>query len=139
VDGRPAYQLTYHSKKRDDLTIRLYFDAETYRHVLTTYSITLAQVLAVCALHLRSGGPDVPFQRSGSRRHPERQAEETRYTIEEEFSDFKTAEGLTLLEVCDPFYFRASETERLTCINGTLPLTRVSNNRSLDPRNFQVK
>jgi hypothetical protein len=45
VDGRPAYQLTYHSKKKDDLTVHLYFDTEHYRHVMTTYTITLASGL----------------------------------------------------------------------------------------------
>ena len=42
VDGRPVLQLTYHSREKDDLTARLYFDPQTYRHVMTTYGITLA-------------------------------------------------------------------------------------------------
>ena len=66
VDGRPAYQLTYHSKKRDDLTIHLYFDAETYRHVFTTYSIALASGLGGFAPSISDqAGPDDPLQRAG--------------------------------------------------------------------------
>jgi hypothetical protein len=45
ADGRPAYQLTYHSRKRDDLTIHLFFDPQTYQHLMTTYTITLASGL----------------------------------------------------------------------------------------------
>jgi hypothetical protein len=64
---------------------------------------------------------------------------EIRYTLEERFSDFKTAEGLTL-----PTKYAIHFTEELQ--NGTTRLyvwemtaEEVFNNRSLDPRNFQVK
>ena len=45
IDGRSAYQLTYHSKKRDELTVHLYFDPQTFQHIATTYAITLASGL----------------------------------------------------------------------------------------------
>jgi hypothetical protein len=64
---------------------------------------------------------------------------ETRYTIEERFSDFKTADGLTL-----PAKYAIHFTEELQ--NGSTRLYKwdrtaneVSNNRPLDPKNFQVK
>ncbi len=59
--------------------------------------------------------------------------------MEERFSDFKTAEGLTL-----PTKYSIHFTEELQ--NGTtkvyewdLTADEISNNRPLDPRNFQVK
>lgn len=140
IDGREAYQLTYHSKKRDDLTIHLFFDATTYQHIMTTYSITLAAGLGGSAMSLSdqagltssspSGGAD-PTQ-SG-------QQKQTRYTIEERFGDFKTTEGLNL-----PTKYSIHFTEELQ--NGTTRVyeydlngEEVSVNRPLDPRNFQIK
>ena len=140
ADGRPAYQLSYHSKKRDDLTIHLYFDTQTFQHIMTTYAITLASGLggyspsisdqAGLTTSSNPGGADVT-QSSKQR--------ETRYTIEERFSDFKSVEGLAL-----PTKYSIHFTEELQ--NGTtkvhewdLTADEISNNRPLDPRNFQVK
>ena len=140
IDGREAYQLTYHSKKRDELTIHLFFDAETYHHIMTTYSITLASGLGGFAPSLSDqaglktssnpGGADVT--QSSKQRQP-------RYTIEERFSDFKTTEGLNL-----PTKYAIHFTEELQ--NGTtrvyewdLTGEKVSINRPLDPRNFEIK
>ncbi len=140
VDGRSAYQLTYHSKKRDELTVHLYFDPQTFQHIATTYSITLASSLGGFSPSIsdqsgltsstNSGGADIT-QSSKQR--------ETRYTIEERFSDFKTADGLTL-----PSKYSIHFTEELQ--DGTtkvyewdLTADEVSNNQPLDPKNFQVK
>jgi hypothetical protein len=125
IDGGEAYEIAYHSKKKDDLTIHLYFDKDTDRQVMTTYSLTLASGLAPNA-----GGTDITQSSK---------QEQTRYTIEERFSDFKTAEGLTL-----PSKYAIHFTEELQ--NGTtnvyewdLTADEVSNNKPLDSRNFQVK
>jgi hypothetical protein len=141
VDGRTAYQLTYHSKKRDDLTIHLYFDPQTFQHIMTTYAITLASGLGgfspstsdqagLTAAQSNTAGADVT---QSSRQ------KQTRYTIEERFSDFKTGEGLTL-----PTKYVIQFTEELQ--NGTTDVyewdltgDEISNNKPLDPRNFQVK
>jgi hypothetical protein len=140
VDGRSAYQLTYHSKKRDELTVHLYFDPQTFQHIATTYAITLASGLGGFSPSIadqsgltsstNSGGADIT-QSSKQR--------ETRYTIEERFNDFKTADGLTL-----PSKYSLHFTEELQ--NGTtkvyewdLTADEVANNQQLDPKNFQVK
>jgi hypothetical protein len=127
VDGRPAYQLSYHSRKNDDLTVHLYFDAETFRHVMTTYAITLASGLAP------NGGIGAADVTQSSKQ------KETRYTVEERFSDFNTAEGLTL-----PSKYVIHFTQELQ--NGTtevfewdIAAEAFSSNTGLDPRNFQVK
>jgi hypothetical protein len=125
IDGAEAYEIGYHSKKKDDLTIHLYFDKDTYRHVMTTYSLTLASGLAPTA-----GVTDITQTAK---------QKETRYTIEEKFSDFETSEGLTL-----PSKYVIHFTQELQ--NGTTEVyewdigaDEVSNNVGLDPKNFQVK
>jgi hypothetical protein len=140
IDGREAYQLTYHSKKRDELTIHLFFDGQTYRHIMTTYSIMLSSGLGGFAPSLSDqaglttssnpGGADVT--QSSKQRQP-------RYTIEERFGDFKTTEGLNL-----PTKYSIHFTEELQ--NGTTKVyewdltgDEVSINRPLDPRNFEIK
>src|ERR1700688_3517921 len=40
-DGRDLYEVRYQPKKRTDLEIRLYFDPESYRHVLTIYTLSI--------------------------------------------------------------------------------------------------
>ncbi len=140
VDGRPAYQLSYHSKKRDDLTVHLYFDPETYQHIMTTYSVTLASGLGGFVPSISDqAGLTTPSNAPGADVTQSSKQKEIRYTIEERFSDFKTAEGLTL-----PTKYVIRFTEELQ--NGTTKLyewdmsaDEVSNNRSLDPRNFKIK
>ena len=141
VDGQPVYQLTYHSKKRDDLTIHLYFDPQTYQHVMTSYTIRLASGLGgfVPSPSDQAGLTTPAADNPGADITQSSKQKEIRYTLEERFSDFKTAEGLTL-----PTKYVIHFTEELQ--NGTTKLyewdmsaDEVSNNRSLDPRNFQIK
>jgi hypothetical protein len=127
ADGRPAYQLTYHSRKNDDITVHLYFDSESYRHVMTTYAITLASGLAPNA---GAGAADVT---QSSRQ------KEIRYTIEEGFSDFKTAEGLTLPTKYSIHFTEELQSGTTNIYEWELSLNEVSNNQSLDPKNFLVK
>ena len=141
ADGRPAYQLTYHSRKRDDLTIHLFFDPQTYKHLMTTYTITLASGLGGFAPSLsdQAGLTTPAADNPGADITQSSKQKETRYTIEERFDDFKTAEGLTL-----PSKYSIHFTEELQ--DGTTKVyeydftaDEISNNKPLDPRNFQVK
>jgi hypothetical protein len=140
ADGQPAYQLTYHPRKRDDLVIHLYFDPATYRHIMTTYSVTLASGLGGSSPSLSDQtGLTTPSNMQGADATQSSKQRETRYTIEERFSDFKTTDGLTL-PAKETIHF----TEELQ--NGTtnvyewdLNVEEISNNQSLDPRNFQIK
>jgi hypothetical protein len=140
IDGHSVYQLTYHSRKKDDLTVHLYFDPETYRHVMTTYSITLASGLGGSSPSLSDQvGLTSPSTLPSSDPTQSSKQRETRYTLEERFSDFKTAEGLTL-----PTKYVIHFTEELQ--NGStnvfewdVTADEVSNNQPLDPKNFLVK
>ena len=78
VNGRPLHRLTYKMRKGGGLlTVFLFFEPETFRHVRTFIEHTEA-----------AGMPATPSQAiAGS---------QTRYTLEEEFSEFVQIEGLTL-------------------------------------------
>jgi hypothetical protein len=75
-NGKQAHQVTYNPKKGDnDMTIRLYFEPETFRHIGSTYEYE-SQVTAMAG--------NMP----GSEKILEH--------VEENFSDFKPEGGLTL-------------------------------------------
>jgi hypothetical protein len=108
---------------------------------MTTYTITLASGLGGFAPSLsdQAGLTTPAADNPGADVTQSSKQKETRYTIEERFSGFKTADGLTL-----PSKYSIHFTEELQ--NGTtkvyeydLTADEISNNRPLDPRNFQVK
>jgi hypothetical protein len=78
IDGHELHGIEYLSSDSADMTVKLYFDPETYRHVMTVYSV----------LHVPSGS------RHGITNSAKQQ--ELRFTIEERFIDFQTDKGLTL-------------------------------------------
>jgi hypothetical protein len=79
VEGRELHRVDYIPKKHSDLDIQLYFEPDTFRHVLTVYSLTINATIG------RS-------EEANSRQ------QETRYRLEERFADFKTVDGLSLPE-----------------------------------------
>ncbi|HUL78685.1 MAG TPA: hypothetical protein VL691_15585 [Vicinamibacteria bacterium] len=77
-EGRELHRLSYRAKKgQGDLDIALFFDPDTFRHVASVYKASHAQSLGT-TMESSSSQPDVYLQ------------------IEETFSDFKPAKGLTL-------------------------------------------
>lgn len=77
VDGRAVYRLKYQPRKSSDLKIKLYFDAENFRHVRTEYERTIAAQMGAAP------GTSVSQR-------------ETHFKVTEDFSDFTTVGGLTL-------------------------------------------
>lgn len=78
LDGRDLHRLSYRAKKgQNELAIQLWFEPETWRHVATTYAASMAQ----------SMGP-TPVESS--------QQSDQYFRLEERFSDFERALGLTL-------------------------------------------
>jgi hypothetical protein len=76
IAGQQLYELSYTPRKRSqngDLEIKLYFDPEAFRHVLTVYSLTMAH------------GTDTKSDPN-----------QTMVIVEEHFSDFHEVDGLTL-------------------------------------------
>lgn len=120
IDGRELQTLSYRPKKSTDLEILLFFDPQTFQHVMTTYKASMRAGIA-------STDIDTPHQ------------QETRYRIEERFSDFQTTDGLTL-----PTRYELNFTEELAngftkSVEWDVKALRVLNNISLDPRNFVIK
>ncbi|MGI8785396.1 MAG: hypothetical protein ACR2L2_17320 [Acidobacteriota bacterium] len=76
VGGQQLQQLDYQLKKGRDVNVSLYFDPETFRHVKTIYTVTIAAALGT------------NLQDTSVR--------ETYYKIEETFGAFRTVEGLTV-------------------------------------------
>jgi len=77
VDGREAYILSYEPNKGGGITIKLFFDKETFHHVKTEYSRMLSAQMGAT--------PDISSRQS-----------ESYENLTEEFGDFKTEKGLTL-------------------------------------------
>ena len=140
VDGWQLVDLRYQPKKSNDMDIHLYFDPETYRHVETVYSIVLAtgfgnsvpSISDQSGLTSSSGMPASDPAQSSKQR-------QIRYTLEERFSDFKTADGITLPSHYNIHFTQELQDGKTTIYEWDMTATDVSENMSLDPRNFQVK
>jgi len=120
VDGHEVHDLLYQPKRNSDLTIHLYFDTDDFRHVRTVYTASFEP-------HIGTLDTESPQHR------------ETRYRLEERFSNFASADGLTL-----PTHYTIQYTEELE--NGhtvwsqwDTAVKAIKQNVSPDPRNFAVK
>lgn len=84
IDGRPMHELRYETRKNAaDTDIRLYFDPETYRHVMTIYTVTVPVTEAAMI------NPSARTQIGGS-------LNVGHQVVRESFSDFKAVDGLLL-------------------------------------------
>lgn len=120
VDGRPAHQLRYEPNKHSDAEIRLYFDAETFRHVKTVYSVSVGSNVGATITE----SANVRAERS---------------SLEERFSDFKSIDGLTLPTHWNLQFTRELPNGSTTLSEWDLKEDQITNNVGLDPRNFELK
>ncbi len=77
IDGKEVYVIGYVPKKGSDISIKLYFDKETFRHVRTEYFRSISALMA-----------STPEASAGQTDNHE--------NLIEDFSDFKTELGVTL-------------------------------------------
>jgi hypothetical protein len=117
IDGRELQVIRYRSHKSSDLQIFLYFDPEVSRHVLTIYELAIRPSMATETLNPRQ--------------------EQNRYRIEERFNDFKSVDGLTLPSKYDLRFTEELQNGFTQSLEWDITTTRIENNISLDPRNFQ--
>lgn len=118
IDGQDLHQVTYVPKKSaGELEVRLYFDPETFRHVMTRYRYEVAPYMNV-----------TPGSRD--RQATTQNSSKTIYNIEEKFSDFKTADGITLPTGWDIKY--SVEPVRAILMHWRVNLTRVTSNPNVD-------
>jgi len=120
VDGRELQGIEYHSKGNTDMTVKLYFDSETYRHVMTVYSIAVAPGMG-------HGATDSVNQ------------QEIRYTIEERFSDFHTDNGITLPRHYDLQYTQELQSGSTRVYDWDMTADKIIDNLDLNPGNFHLK
>jgi len=121
VDGVNLLAATYKPKKGFDMDITLFFDPETFRHVMTSYSISRAAGLLAA-----SEGGEVASARQN----------EIRYLIQERFSDFRTNDGITLPWHYDLRYTEETQSGFTKSVDWDIVTTNVSNNVPIDPKNF---
>jgi hypothetical protein len=120
VDGKQVYQVRYSPARPADVQIVLYFDAETFRHVGSVYSISVGNNL------------DADITKSASLL-PERSS------LEERFSDFRTFDGMTLPTHWNLQFTRELPDGSTSIAEWDLREDQVRNNVGLDPRNFEVR
>jgi len=134
VEGRELHAVSYQPKANTDLDITLYFEPETFRHVMTVYK---ASVHAGIGARDSIEGLTAPGIGEGREVASARQ-QQTRYRIEERFSDFKTADGLTLPSHYDLRYQQELQSGFTKLVEWDVTTTRVLNNVTLDPRKFET-
>lgn len=118
IDGQDLHQVTYIPKKSaGELEIRLYFDPQTFHHVMTRYRYEVAPYMNVSP-----GRVD--------RQATTQNSSKSIYTIEEEFSNFKSADGVTLPSVWDIKY--SVEPVRAILLHWTVEFTHVTSNPNVD-------
>lgn len=118
VDGRTAHELKYSPRRGSDLKIKLYFEAENFRHVRTEYERVVAATMGTR-----------PTQ-SGGRL-------DTRYKVVEEFGDFKTENGLTLPH-SHKFELRVISESAPMLLNWSMTLDKFMFNQSMTAKQFDV-
>ena len=140
VDGRQLLDLHYQPKRSTEMEIHMYFDPETYRHVQTVYAITLASGFGSAVPSATDQvGLTTPGGPSGSDPTRSSKQQETRYTLEERFSDFNTTDGITLPTHYNIHFTQEAQNGKTTIYEWDMTGTEVTENMPLDPRNFQVK
>jgi hypothetical protein len=120
VDGRDLQGLEYLSKNNGEMTVRLYFEPDTHRHVMTVYSVIRGATVA---------HNDIANA----------QQNQVRYVLEERFSDFQTDNGITLPRQYDLRFSQQLQNGTTNLYDWAMSADKVIANPTLDPANFQVK
>lgn len=119
VDGVELHRVDYFPKKDTDLEIQLYFEPDSSRHVMTVYLMAVTAALR--------GGP------RGSANE-----QEAHYRLEERFGDFKSVDDLTLpTKWTIRFTYGGAASGTIDKYDVTV--RKISNNATLDPKNFEIK
>ena len=116
IDGRETYMLRY--ERSGNMQIRLYFDAENFRHIRTEYQHDI-------------GPPPVSDPALAA------QQKETHLKLTEDFSDFKAESGLTLPHTYKlQLTFDTAKNPLLQ--DWVLTLKQFVFNKDLDPKQFDL-
>ena len=135
VDGKELQAVVYQPGKTSDLDIVLYFDPENFHHVMTVYTASVHAGLGQG--YDITGDPNGPVPGSASEEASARQ-QQTRYRIEERFSDFKTTDGYTLPSHYDLRFQEELQNGFTKTVVWEVTTSRVLNNIPMDVRNFDI-
>ncbi len=108
------------NQKRPPTWKSFYFDPQTFQHVASIYKMQPSNSI--------EGGETAMAGRQSRR-----------YQIEERFSDFKSADGLTLPTHYDLRYTLETERGFTKSIEWEVRALSIGNNISIDDRSFEVK
>jgi hypothetical protein len=117
IDEKKVYKIRYEPRKGSDLKIKLFFDAETFRHIRTEYE-------RVVAAQMGANARDSVNQR------------ETRLKLVENFSGFVPAAGLTLPQKYSIEFTVISRSNPLV-IDWTFDFTKFAFNQPVNVAEFQ--
>lgn len=129
VDGKDLRLIRYLPDKRSDLEIKLYFEPDTGRHVMTTYAITISPQIGMSELESAKQQP-------------------THYLLEERFADFQSSDGLSIphrwtinftADVPQDPNHPVLNRAQTTISEFVVTLNSIRHNISIDPKNFEVK
>ena len=118
IEGRSAHVLRYEAKNDSGLKTKLYFDAETFRHVRTEYQQRLIQQMATAPGITQKQGDSIA-------------------KLVEEFSDFKTETGLTLPHAYK-LQLSIETLNRRVLQDWAFTLSQFVFNKSIDQKQFDV-
>jgi hypothetical protein len=138
-DGVELHVVSYKPKHKTGLKITLFFELQTFRHVRSVYSETEGTNLATIPVRNRSGrgsrvatSIDNPEVRTGRQRP-------TVWTIEENFGNFTTVDGLTLPLHYDLRFQEQLQGDVTNTIEWEVRVTSVQNNIPVDAKNFDIR
>jgi hypothetical protein len=128
VSGVDLHRVEYVPAKHSDLEIELYFEPDTFRHVLTTYSMTI--------------GPQIAASETATARE-----KPAYYQLEERFGDFKQFDNLQLPSRWILRFSTDAQNdpthpgfgEQIYTVEYDAHGIAISHNVTLDPKNFEAK
>lgn len=125
IDDKETHTLSYSPKGGSDLTIKMYFDAKTFRHVRTEYTRVVSAIQ----------GRTVDSSAAQSADY---------YRLTENFSDFQTSSGITIPKIYKISYsftnnspVRSSPNSNKE-IDWVFSITNFSTNQELDQNSFNI-
>ena len=118
LNGVELEELLFLPNKGSDLEIKLYFEPESGRHVLTVTTFSIVPRLI--------GGETMSSQE-----------QIVRYRIEQRFADFREFDGVTLPTTCSTLL--TADGYRTVQLRYTSKFENIQHNLQLDARNFQMK
>lgn len=118
INEKKHHELKYEIKKGSELSISLYFDPDTFRHIRTEYRRIIAA-------------------RQGASIDSSARQSETRYKMVEDFSDFKEENELTLPHTYK-IYLEILSGNGTTSYEWLMNLEKFTFNQSIDSKEFRV-